>query len=197
MTTVISFCTPDAEYVARAAELKQDCIRLGLPHRIEELPSTGSYLKNTCMKPEYIRDCLRLAKSPVLWVDCDGSILKHPTFFDNCNGFDFVAKRMSAARDRTWHVGTMWFNYTPAMMAFIDRWCENTQRISDESALERTWQELGDSIKCSDLPITYFEIVRRTRPVSAGAVIIHRISDWDVKRKELPKAIEDAKKGIW
>lgn len=196
MTTVISFCTPDADYVAQAASLKQDCERLGIPSFIEELPSTGSYLKNTCMKPEYIRDCLRKLKSPVLWIDCDGSLLRKPTVFENCNNFDFVAKRMSSARARTWHVGTMWFNYTPAMLAFIDRWCENTGKISDESALETTWKELGHTLKTSDLPVTYFEILRRSHPVSSQAVIVHRISNWDVKRRELPKALADAKNGI-
>lgn len=193
MFTVISFYTNDWEYPNHARNLKDDCVRLGLESCIEELESTGSYLKNTCLKPRFIRDKLLKLKSPVLWVDCDGTILKRPDFFSGLQ-FDMAAKRMSPGRKRTWHVGTLWVNYTPAMLGFLERWIDNTGAISDESALEKTWRQ--HTIKVIDIPPQYFRIMKRGEQLKGDEVIIHRISDGPAKRRELPRAIKKAKAGI-
>lgn len=191
MTTLISFFTDDWKYPQYAESLKKDCQNLKIPCAIEELPSTGSYLKNTCLKPQFILDKLKQLKSPVLWVDCDGSVLGAPIF---SSSFDFAAKKMAVERKRTWHVGTMWFNYTPAMINFIEKWIENTGQISDESALEKTWQDLGHTISATDVPSDYFVILRRgQRP---HGTICHRISSGESKKKELPIALKRNKQGL-
>ena len=193
MFTVISFYTKDWLYEQHAKRLVLDCDRLDLPCVIQERKTTGSYLKNTCMKPFFIREKLQQLKSPVLWVDCDGSILKKPDFFYGLK-CDFAAKRMASTRSRTWHVGTMWFNYTPTMLEFMDRWCENTGEISDESALEKTWRQM--KVNAADIPVEYFEILRGKCQPSQGAVIVHRISSGESKSREIKGAIEKAKSGI-
>lgn len=196
MTTLISFYTNDWKYAQYAKELIEDCANLKMPYKIEELPSTGSYLKNTCMKPKFILDKLNELKSPVLWVDVDASLVKYPSFFDTVNG-DFAARKMSEQRTRTWHVGTMWFNYTPQMIEFIEHWIDNTGKISDESALEATWEEYGYLIDTTNIPADYFYIERKSRPMPNSTVIMHRISDSLMKKKELPNAIEMAKEGVF
>jgi len=190
-TTLVSFYTCDWRYPEYAENLRRECLRLHMPHRIEELQSTGSYLKNTCLKPTFIRDKLREIKGPVLWVDCDGSLLRPPVFFDGLT-CDFAAKKMPKGRARTWHVGTMWFNYNDTVLHFLDRWIENSGEISDESALERTWRQI--QLDAVDIPSDYFVILRANR--MPHGVICHRISDGEVKLRELPLAIEKAKKGI-
>lgn len=215
MTTLISFYTKDWQYPQHAKRLKRECDALGIPSVIQELPSTGSYLKNTCLKPQFILDKLKELKSPVLWVDVDGSVLQKPkltykidvTSLESprqeyaesplSSGFDFAARRMAETRSRTWHVGTMWFNYTPAMIEFLEKWIENTGRISDESALEKTWQDHGWMIETYNLPPEYFYIERRGKPIPQGTVIMHRISSGESKKKEEPIAVQMAKDGVW
>lgn len=213
MTTLISFYTKDWQYPQHAKRLAAECKALDMPCVIEELPSTGSYLKNTCLKPQFILDKLRELKSPVLWVDVDGSLLKSPDLFDgwfvdmNADGLipvcqeyyynaqrDFAARRMPQERNRTWHVGTMWFNYTPNMIKLLEQWIANTGNLSDESALEKTWQQLAATINTVDLPPEYFYIGKKP---PAGTVIMHRISNGDSKRREMPLGAQKRQRGEW
>lgn len=194
MTTLISFYTPDWKYPHHAERLKRECEALGVPYKIEELKSTGSYLRNTCLKPQYILDCLKELKSPVLWVDVDASLLRREMFYIQA---DFAARPMSPDRDRTWHVGTMWFNYTPAMIEFLEKWIENTGNLSDESALEKTWQDHGFLIETCHLPPEFFYIERKARKPSEGTIIMHRISDSAMKRREMGLAKLKRELGVY
>ncbi len=183
--------------------------------KIDELKSTGSYLRNTCLKPKFILDCLKQIESPVLWVDVDASLLGKPetpikkNYIDVFDWYeiksveflgelpDFAARPMSPDRDRTWHVGTMWFNYTPAMIEFLEKWIANTGNLSDESALEKTWQDDGWMLDTLDLPKEYFYIERKGQPVPSGTVIMHRISDSEMKKREMPIARKKREAGEW
>lgn len=192
MTHVISFYTDDWEYPRYAKALKNDCERLKIPNKIELLPSTGSYLKNTCLKPQFILDKLNELKSPVLWVDCDGTILDVPIF---SKSFDFAARKKPLGNNRTWHVGTMWFNYTPSMLDFIEEWIKNTGNLSDESALEETWKNHGYLIDAVEVPESYFILLKRGE--EPYGIISHRISSSDSKRREMLTAVRKNKAGIY
>lgn len=182
---VISFFTDDWEYPAHAERLKKECDALRLQSRIERRESKGGYIQNTCIKPFFIRECLRDAKRPVLWIDVDGSILKPPTYFLDTN-YDFQAKKMNPRfRTRTWHVGTMWFNYTPQMLAFIDAWCDQTGDMTDESALDQVYKRKEWGIRVRDIPQEYFFIWRgRVGKFPRRVVIGHRLSDGESKREQ-------------
>jgi hypothetical protein len=179
---IISFYTPDWTYPTHAKRLKKECDNLNLESRIEERDSRGGYLQNTCIKPEFIRDMLHEEKRPVLWIDVDGSIYKRPTFFDSLDA-DFAAKRMDKNRKRAWHVGTMWFDYNPLVLDFVDQWIEITGELSDESSLEATWKHFP-SLKISDIPEEYFRIEHRRKAPPADTVIMHRLSESDSKRQQ-------------
>lgn len=194
MTTLISFYTKDWKYPQHAERLKRECESFGIPYRIDELKSTGSYLRNTCLKPKFILDCLKQLESPVLWVDVDASLLNRPLCYIKA---DFAARPMSPERDRTWHVGTMWFNYTPAMIEFLEKWIENTGNLSDESALEKTWQDHGFLIETCHLPKEYFYIERKTQPPPSGTVIMHRISDSEMKKRDMVLAKIKRENGVY
>lgn len=184
MIVISYFTRGDGQYLLESRRFRMECERLGLRHRIEELPCTGSYLKNCCLKPAFIRDCLRDERGPVLWVDVDGSILGPPSFFSDADPYDMQAKRMGPNRKRTWHVGTMWWNHTPDALAFLDRWVDNTGDMTDESSLEWTWRE-GLPLRTRDIPQSYFHIEN-----PAGAVIMHRLSRGASKRREMPLAVD-------
>lgn len=184
---IVSFFTDDWQYPKSAKRLAQECDKLGLRHRIEELPSTQSYLKNCCMKPAYIQRCLEEEKGPVLWIDVDGSIFAPPVFFSDSDPYDFQAKRMNQqTRKRTWHVGTMWWNYTDETRDFIARWVANTGESTDESSLEFTWRQ-PHALRTRDIPQSYFQIIRDD-VAPPKTVIGHRLSGSDFKRKEYRQA---------
>lgn len=179
---IISFYTRDWEYPNHAKRLIRECENLNLEHRIEERPSRGGYLENTCIKPEFIRDMLHEEKRPVLWIDVDGSIFKQPEFFDELDA-EFAAKRMPKNRKRIWHVGTMWFNYSSDTLDFMDRWIELSGELSDESSLEETWKEFN-WLRAVDIPIEYFEIEQRGKGPKKDTVILHRLSESPSKQKQ-------------
>ena len=179
---VVSFFTDDWEYPRHGARLKQECVALGLRHRIERLPSTGSYLKNCCMKPAFIQRCLLEEKEPVLWLDVDASILAKPDFFSDDDPYDLQAKRMGSHRRRTWHMGTMWWAPTDATFEFIERWIANTGECSEESSMEYTWRQDHEKVRARDIPQEYFSWMTNLMP---GAVIGHRLSASESKRQEV------------
>lgn len=188
MTTLISFYTNDWKYPGYARNMKRACGNLGIAHDIRQLKTTGSYLNNCCLKPKFILDMLEEKKSPVLWVDVDAIIYKKIKEFDG--SFDFAVRTMPAHRSRKWHVGTMWFNYTPAMISFMKRWIENTGDISDESALETTRAEIGHTLRVDEIPASHFQISGSNTGQYASVpieetVILHTISKWSVKKKEM------------
>ena len=171
---VVSFYTDDWDYPAHAERFRFECHNLKLRHRVDRLDSAGGYLQNCRMKPFFIRECLKEEKAPILWVDVDGSILRKPVWFDGLDA-DFAARLMPDHRARTWHVGTMWFNYTPKALAFIDKWCELTGELSDESALDDAWN-CGADIESVNIPDPYFRICNGFTVPKSDTVILHRLS---------------------
>lgn len=195
---IISFYTQDWQYPRHAHELKSDCLRLGLDHRIEELPSKGRFAANCSMKPEYIRRCLAEEQRPVLWVDVDSRMHKLPEYFRGTeNLFDLQARHtIPEHRRRTmWHVVVMWWNYTPAVMEFMDRWIDSTQRTlaeggSEEAALEWTRRQ-GHCLRVRNMPWEYSDF---GHPATAEPVIKNSISKGDAKLREMPGLIEYEKR---
>ena len=184
---IISFYTKDWLYLQHAQRLQKECKALGLNHLIVEKPSRNSYLKNTCIKPEFILECFEL-KRPLLWIDVDASIYKKPDFFLE-DGFDFQAKKITnPQRTRVWHVGTMYFNPSAKMEEFMKDWIA-ALRVTDEQALEQTWRSWKDKIISRDIPQAYFEI-EPSKP-SKDCVIYHRLSKGSSKDREYQIALND------
>jgi len=187
---IVSFFTPDWEYETHSKRLAKECEELRLDYRIERQESRGGYIQNSCIKPFYIRECLREAKRPVLWLDVDGSIFKPPAYTLR-DDLDFQARKMDPTRRRRiWHVGTMWFNYTPKMLAFIDEWCARTGDMTDESSLDQTFKSRNWNLRTRDLPAEYFFIIRKEDRIPKNVVIGHRLSSGESK-KEQTKAFNE------
>lgn len=142
------------------------------------MPSQGGYLQNCSVKPDYIFKCLSEEKTPVLWIDVDASILKPPEYFVNLDA-DISAKRMSEKRKRTWHVGTLWFNYNQQTLDYVKKWSEIPKDWSDELNFDLLYKSNPD-IKIVDMPKQYF---RRTNCEST--VILHRSSKSPSKLQQL------------
>jgi hypothetical protein len=191
---VVSFYTQDWEYPRHAAELKSDCARLGIEHRVEELQSKGRFTANCCMKPEFIRQKLIEEKRAVLWVDVDSRILKPLSWFRNTDHlYDLQARHTIKEHGRRtkWHVVVMWWNYTPEVLAFMDRWIDRTYKTmaeggSEEAALEWVRRE-GHNLRVRDMPWEYSDF---GNPKTADPAIRNSISKGASKKKEMPGLID-------
>lgn len=183
--TVISFYTPDWRYSEFAEHLQEDCKRLGLSCSIELRDSKNNYVKNCNIKPEYIKEKLLELKSPVIWVDVDGSIIKFPELMINAGivGYDIAANQVINNPERI-HVGSFFLNYSPKVLEFVDCWIQEIERKSgiDDAAFNGTWNQYKNNLKFLKLPDNYFVILPQpdTLPPD-GAVIVHRLSSSDLK----------------
>jgi len=183
--TVVSFYTANWEYPTHAARLARECESLGLAHHIVELPDTGSWLKNTRLKSKFIWETINELKSPILWIDVDGSIVKLPDQIDS--SVDFAARLKPSGASRIWHVGTMFFNWTPKSIELVSRWNDCADAGSDELAFENVWREGWDG-RYQNLPETYFRIQHRNKPVPSDTVIFHRLSQDSSKKQFFKKS---------
>jgi len=184
---IISFFTDDWEYPRHAERLKKECDDLGLHHRIERMESSGGYLQNCSMKPDYIFRCLREEQKPVLWIDVDASIFKLPEYFVDLDA-DISAKKMPANRIRVWHVGTLWFNYNKKTLNYVKKWSEIPKEWSDELNFDLLYKSESDDINIVDMPDTYFRLTKPTQSQDPNTVILHRISQGLSKKNQLKNA---------
>jgi hypothetical protein len=185
MTTVVSFYTDDWDYPKYAMQLQDDCERLGLTHHIVEQPSANDYVKNCNIKPFFIRDMLLRFKGPVFWIDVDGSIVARPNLLltPDIDNFDMAANRSVRDPSRI-HVGSIWFNYTPITLNFVDTWCNDLlNRGIDDAVFNGIWKQFADKIKFYELPPEYFFILPTpTSTVPENVCVTHRLSASPLKQ---------------
>lgn len=190
--TIISFYTKSWEYEKHANRLRKECDKLKLSYYIKELPDTGDWLKNTVYKASFIYDALVHLKTPVLWIDVDGSIYNLPTLLKLPVKYDFMGRHQRTGPKRTWHVGTLFFNYTDKAIEFARLWKEASLIASgtDEAMFERIWKIYANSLELSyeELPSNYFIILGVNEAYSHNVVICHRLSQaeskLEMKRKQ-------------
>lgn len=180
---VISFFTPDWVYPQHGKRLRDECVALDLDSYIVERASAGGYLENTRQKPVFILETLRAMQRPVLWIDVDASIYQPPVFFSELAADISLRPKDRTKYKRQWHVGTMWFNYTPAAISFLEAWCATLKDVSDESALEDL-HRAGHPGVIEPMPKTYHEIGLPPFKVQPDTVIMHRISTGQSKHDQ-------------
>jgi len=181
--TVISFYTPDWRYPEYADNLRQDCRSQGLEFLIDEVPSHGDYVKNCNIKPRFIREKLYQLKSPVLWIDVDGSLLKAPELLlsHTIGEYDIAGNRVTNNTERI-YVGSIWFNYTKTTLDFLDTWVDIVDNSIDDAAFNGVWKKFKDRLRLFSLPPEYFFIHKKpTIEVPEDTVILHRLSSSDLK----------------
>lgn len=190
---IISFYTQDWVYPDHARRLARECQALGLEYRIEELPSTNSYVGNTRLKSEFVQRCRSEESGPLLWIDVDGSIYQRPDLLTTLDGHDMAARRRRQVNEYgyTWHVGTLWFAPTAAAQAFVDAWARSDQG-TDEMKFDRAWRDVGADTQIYQLPETYFFIYNSTNRWSMppDTVVAHRISRGELKAQEKRRSRE-------
>lgn len=183
--TIISFFTKTWEYEAHANRLRTECKRLNLNCYIKEYPDSGKWLSNTRIKASFIHDAMVELKAPVLWIDVDGSILKVPELLKLPTVYDFMGRHQRTGPRRTWHVGTLFFNYNEKTLALTRLWKEATLHAdgSDEASFENIWlkHHIDLGMKVKELPPEYFNILNGNQGYTPESVICHRLSKCESK----------------
>lgn len=184
--TIISFYTKSWEYEAHAIRLAAECEKLGLDYYIKEYPDTGDWISNTRLKAAFIHEALTELKRPVLWIDVDGSIYRRPDALRLPVTNDFMARHQRTGPMRTWHVGTMFFNYNEATLHLVSFWKELAiiATGTDEAAFDYVWEKhAGDlDLISGELPVEYFHVVMGgTRLPTKHTVVSHRLSKCETK----------------
>jgi hypothetical protein len=189
MPTLISFYTNDWKYPAHAELLTQDCIRLGIDHYIIERPNSNSYVNNCNMKPFFILECLEKFKHPVIWYDVDGSINRLPEEIVNNTvlNYDIAGHKNVRLSDKI-YVNSLWFNYTPTVLEFVNEWCQRTVNFIDDGAFNASLKIFKDKIKLLVLDkSSHLMINTNARSLPPESYFVHRLSGsdlkWQYKRK--------------
>jgi hypothetical protein len=190
---IISFYTNDWEYPAHAIRLTEECKHFNLEYYIEERETTTDYIKNTAIKPFFIRDCLHKFKRPVFWIDVDALILKPIDI--NIKDYDLAACQYTNKNiNREWAVASLYFNYTEASIMLLDYWCDHTNSGTDEASFDVAWKKIKEfkEVKVLTLPETYHFVKWSYKlDIPEDTVICHQISKSEDKLRRKHKVETD------
>ncbi len=134
----VSYYTADTPYEALAADLRASLDRHGLPHRIEPVPSRGSWVANTGLKARFIERVWSESKGPICWLDADAAVLRPPAFLAE-NPFDFAIVRRDGWEDMS---GLLYFARSEAAGRLIAEWsrlCADNPNVWDQVLLSLAW----------------------------------------------------------
>lgn len=174
-------------YAAEAERLRASLQRLGLPHRIDELPSRGSWDQNILITPEYIRDMLDSTVGPVLYVDADAEFHGVPAFED---GYDVQVHYLS---DRELLDGTLWLANNDTTRGLVDQWCSEVRVGEWEQKTLQDILERRSDVRVNRLGPEYCYIFDTSRAFYPGVepIIEHHQASRRLKR-EVSDAVESA-----
>ncbi len=165
---VVSFYTENSPYQLEARSLIASCCDHGIEAEIEAVPAVGSWDRNCAVKPFFMQKKLLEKKRPIFWVDVDAVFKKKPDFSQMLHA-DLAfreMKRFSKDRRFKYCSGSLFLNYTPRGIDFINKWCSYCQEEIDKKGnLELLDQislinliERGEEVKVFSLPIAYAKI---------------------------------------
>jgi len=165
---VISFYTENTPYQLEALSLIHSLNTLHIEADIVGLASRKTWAQNCAIKPFFIQEKLRQHKRPVFWIDVDAIFLKKPDFSEMLS-WDIgvrTIQRMCFDPRFKYVSGSLFCNYTPRALRFIDAWCalcvESLKKQDDPVCLDQTsLAELIDNgfdVSIYPLPLAYAKI---------------------------------------
>ena len=168
--TVISFYTMQTPYEEEVKNLVASCDKFGLEHKIEGVPSFGTWELNCAYKPFFIYKMVNELKRPVLWVDADGVFKKAPSLIDAFESDVAVRINPACPEDDPSKVisSTIFINSTQEAALLLRAWMqESSRQILDENRTEEFWDQIalrdalklpGHQAKVKSLPTSYAKI---------------------------------------
>ena len=166
---VCSFYTLDTPYVEVAKKYLLTSLNklIEIKFDIAAIPNLGSWQKNTCYKPKFIKQMLKTHKENIVMVDCDAEILQYPTLFENipleynvgCHILDrekWYNKKINPSKE--FLTGTMFWRNNQRSKNILDMWDERINGYSKDIMVEQKslpiiLKEMNEPI--FELPLSY------------------------------------------
>jgi len=140
--------------------------KFNLIYDIEAVPDLGNWQKNTSFKSEFILKMLLKHKKPIVFIDADATIEKHPSLF-----WEIPEEYDIAVHYQDWYkqwrnrndgdrfdllTGTIMFRYNEKVLSLVRKWVERTKNSTKwEQKILQELTEQDKDIKIFKLPVTY------------------------------------------
>ena len=174
---VVSGFTRNGIYDVCVKKLEKSLELLHVPHKLYEIPETGSWEKNCQYKATIILEALKEFKIPVVWVDADAELFRAPDLFsDIVDDYDIAYYTMVYPHPHL-ASGTLFFNNTTKAKDVLYKWISACMYTTewDQRVLERVVG--GSSARIFSLPVEYctiFDSQRQIKEMTGEPVIVHR-----------------------
>jgi Nucleotide-diphospho-sugar transferase len=161
---IISGYTINTPYEQEIKDLEQGLNKFNLPYTFYPYNNTGSWVKNTLVKPTLIQKALNTYTEDIIWIDADAIIKKDPIFFKSIQdeNFDICCHFLKTGYNpRELLTGTFYFKNNNIVKDLVNDWIINTKLKTDWD--QRILQTLVDGkykdiLKIIILPIEYIKI---------------------------------------
>lgn len=159
---VVSFYTKNTPYAEKKDLLQESCKQFDIPCEITGVPNRGSWSKNCCYKPIFIREKLKEHKRPLIWTDIDSLFLQKPVFFDSCSKEFAIHSDSKAINKSKTPSGTLYLRPTESVFRLLDLWEEFCQkalktenRVVDDICLQEVFSQYPNLVDWENLPKSY------------------------------------------
>lgn len=173
----VSFYTGNG-YQNVVKDLKDDMMRFSLRCDIQLMKSRGAWVRNTQIKPEFLRDMLdKYPGNPIVWVDADARIRSMPTLFDNLKadiGIHYRKKSKGGMYARELLSGTIYLANNKKVRNLLNMWiAENEKNPSkwDQRTLSDVISRWNGTVQ--EIPPTYCQIFDSMKGEGGDPVIEH------------------------
>ena len=138
-----SFYTKDTIYEHSAQRLEASIKKFCKPdinYCLEGIEPKGSWIKNCNVKPFCVLNKIKEVKMPLVWLDSDAEMMRHPNLFDELSkkkyyDISFHTRDWDHNRKTS---AIIYFDYSPKVLDFITEWCDKTQSKNDKNELYDT-----------------------------------------------------------
>lgn len=165
----IGFYTVNTPYEEEAKGLRKSLEAFGLAHDIVPVEGRGSWVKNTQIKSEVIRDMLKKYDGrPIVYLDSDARVEQYPILFEEIDPEVEFAVHLYGGREVA--SGTLYFSNSENCKELVRRWITKNEEITtwDQKTLQDVLSTFLN-LRWMVLPEEYCYIVdlalTRERPV--------------------------------
>jgi len=165
---IISFYTEDTPYQLEALKLIHSCNALQIEIDIAAIRPRKTWARSCAHKPFFIKEKLQHYQRPVFWIDVDAVFFKKPDFSEMVTWDIGIREIKLSSRDKRFKYvsGSLFCNYTPRALAFVDAWCA----LCEEALKKEEDPVCLDQITLSDLIDGGFEVTIYPLPIAYAKI---------------------------
>jgi len=181
-------------YKNEVETLKESLDKLGITYYVKRYESRGYWEANTCIKPEFLLECLdRFPGRSIVYLDADAVVRKPLSLFDNIEADIGVFHCSDAGGfSHKYLTGTIFIANNSKSRLFIKDWIECQRGVwlgVDQDSFDKA-MAINKDLSVFNLPESYVKIFDRT---GADAVIEHfQASRKKVKLQRFIKKLRNA-----